>query len=144
MAGSMSDYLEQAIAAHVFRTSSFSKPAVLAVALCTTAPTAASTGVTIVEPPSANGYSRQSLNPLDANWTAGGSAGARTVANASVLTFGPVTNSDWLSAGWFAICDSASYGSGNLLFWGTITTPKICQVGDDGAFGVGTLVITFA
>lgn len=142
--GSMSDYLETNMRTLVFRTGAgFAKTATLAVCLCTTTPTASSTGATIVEPPSGNGYSRQTLNPLDANWNTSGSAGAEVTANQAILTFGPVTGSDWAQVTSFAICDSATYGAGNMLFWGTFTTAKTAQVGDTVTIAVGALTVTF-
>lgn len=142
MAGSMSDYLEDAIRKHIFRTGSYTKPTVLAIALCTATPTDASTGSTITEPPSANGYSRQTLNPLDANWSAPNTTGGVT-KNQSILTFGPVTTADWSAVTHFAICDDATYGAGNVLFWGSFTVSKTAQVGDTVSIAVDALSVTF-
>lgn len=139
----MSDYLEGQIRAHIFRTATFTKPAVLAIALVTTLATDASTGATLVEPPGANGYARQGLNPLDANWSAPDTTGGLT-ANQAILTFGPVTNADWAQVVGFAICDSATIGAGNVLVYGAFTVAKTAQVGDTISIAVNGLSVTFA
>lgn len=139
----MSDYLEVEVRKHIFRTGSFTKPTVLAIALCTAAPTDASTGATIVEMPDANGYARQTLNPLDANWSAPDATGGLT-RNQAAITFGPVTGSDWAAATHVAILDSATWGAGNMLLYGTLTLPKTGTVGDTIVFSIDTLAITFA
>jgi hypothetical protein len=140
---SMSDYLEVELRKHIFRTGSFTKPTVLAVALCTAAPSDSSTGSTITEPNSGHGYARQTLNPGDGNWSAPNSTGGVT-ANQAALTFGPVTTSDWPQITHVAICDSATYGAGNLLFHGALSVAKTAQVGDTVTFDIDALTITFA
>lgn len=138
----MSDYLEGQIRAHIFRTASFAKPTVLAIALCTAAPTDASTGATIAEVANANGYARQTLNPLDANWTAASSTDGLT-DNASAITF-PVATGSWGTVTHVAICDSATWGAGNLLVYGTLDASKVVGSGDTFKFNIGDLNITFA
>ncbi len=137
-----SDYLEVELRKHIFRTGSFTKPTVLAICLCTAAPTDASTGASITEPPDANGYDRQTLNPLDANWTAASATDGLT-DNASAITFGPCVTADWATITHFAICDSATYGAGNMLLYGTITN-KTIAVGDSYSIPVGDLNVTIA
>src|SRR3972149_9500724 len=88
----MSDWLEGQVRAHIFRTASFTKPTVLAVALCTAAPTDASTGATITEV-SGGSYARVQRDPLDANWTAASSTDGLT-DNAADITF-PTATADW-------------------------------------------------
>ena len=138
----MSDYLEGQIRAHIFRTASFTKPTVLAIALCTAAPTDASTGATITEVANANGYARQTLNPLDANWTAASSTDGLT-DNASAITF-PVATGAWGTVTHVAICDSATWGAGNMFLYGTLAVSKVVGSGDTFKFNIGDLDITFA
>jgi hypothetical protein len=144
----MSDYLEGQLRAHIFRTSSFTKPTVLAVALCSSAPTDASTGATIPELSNANGYARVALNPLDANWTAASSTDGLT-DNASAITFAAVTTTAWAAVTHFALVDSATYGAGNVLFWGALTRSDLSAigvlgVGDVLTIAIGDLNVTFA
>lgn len=139
----MSDYLEGEIRKHLFRTGSFAKPTVLAVALLTATPTDASTGATITEPPSGDGYVRAQLNPLDANWSAPDATGGVT-RNQGVLSFGTVVNTNWPSVTHFAILDSATLGAGNVLIWAAVTLAKTATVGDTVTIPVDALTVTFA
>jgi hypothetical protein len=138
-----SDYLEGQIRAHIFRTASFTKPSVLSIALCTAATTDAQTGATITEVANANGYARQTLNPLDANWTAASSTDGLS-DNASAITFPAATGSAWGTVTHVAICDSATWGAGNMLFHGALTTSKVVNVGDVFSFAIGALDVSIA
>jgi hypothetical protein len=144
----MSDWLEGQIRAHIFRTATFTKPTVLAFALCSSAPTDASTGATIPELANANGYARVTLNPSDSNWTAASATDGKT-DNATAITFPAVTTSAWAAITHFAICDSATWGAGNVLFHGAITRPDsspigVLGVGDIFSISAGQVSITFA
>ena len=137
-----SDYLEGEVLKHIFRTGSFTKPSVLAIALCTSAPVDSDTGaLTGKEVASAGAYQRQTLNPLDANWTAVGAAGLTD--NASAITF-PVATANWGTITHVAICDNATNGAGNLLLYGTLTTSKVVNTGDTFRFNIGDLDVTLA
>lgn len=138
-----SDYLEGQLRAHIFRTASFTKPTVLAVALLSSAPTDAQTGATMPELANANGYARVARNPLDANWTAASATDGLT-DNAAVITFGPATGADWAAATHFAILDDATYGAGNIICYGTLASPRTVLVGDTATFAVGALDVIFA
>jgi hypothetical protein len=139
----MSDWLEGQIRAHIFRTATFTKPTVIAIALCTALPDDTKTGATITEVTNANGYARQTLNPLDANWTAASATDGLT-DNASAITFPTCTTATWGTVSHVAICDSATWGAGNMLFWGTLSVSKVVGVGDVFKFAIGDLDITFA
>ena len=137
----MSDYLESEVIKHIFRTGSFTKPTVLAVALCTAATTDAQTGATITEVANTGAYARTSLNPLDANWTAPGAGGLTD--NAAEITF-PTATANWGTVTHIAICDSATWGAGNVLLHGALTSSKTVNSGDTFKFTVGSLDVTFA
>lgn len=133
----MSDYLEGQIRAHIFRTASFAKPTVLAVALFTTAPSDAGGGVEV----SGGSYARVQRDPLDANWSAPDATGGQT-ANVAALTF-PSPTADWGTVVAVGIFDATS--GGNLLFWGPMATPRVVSNGDPApTFPAGTLIVTFA
>jgi len=137
----MADYLETQIITHLFRTGTFTKPTVLAVALCTVAPVDADTGALTAKEVSTSGtaYGRQAVNPLDANW--GLPTGANgTTTNVNAITFTAAT-ADWSTVVAVAICDSTTAGAGNLLFYGTLTGNKIVNNGDTFQFAVGQLSI---
>jgi hypothetical protein len=138
----MSNYLEDEIIKHIFRTGSFTKPTVLAVALCTAATADSQTGATITEVTNANNYARATLNPLDANWaaTAGGNG---LTSNSSAITFNQASGS-WGTITHIAILDSATHGAGNVLFHGALTVSKTVNNGDTFSFQIGDLQITLA
>lgn len=133
----MSDYLEVELRKHIFRTGSFTKPTVLAVALFTAAPSDSGGGTEV----SGGSYARVQRDPLDANWT-GASATNGLTDNAAALTF-PVPSANWGVVTHFGIFDATT--GGNLLFHGALTTSKTINNGDPApAFAVGELDVTFA
>lgn len=138
----MSDYLEGELRKHLFRTGSFTKPTVLAIALCTAATTDAQTGATITEVANSNGYARQTLNPLDANWTAASSTDGLT-DNATAIVF-PTASGSWGTITHFAILDSATHGAGNVLVHGALNASVVIGSGNAFAFPTGALDVTFA
>ena len=137
-----SNYLEDEIIKHIFRTGSFTKPTTLAIALLTVAASDSDDGSTITEVTNANAYARQTLNPLDANWaaTAGGNG---VTSNSSAITFPQATGS-WGTIVGVAILDSATWGAGNMLFYGTLAQNKTVNNGDTFSFAIGDLTITLA
>ena len=138
----MSDFLESLVADHLLRTTTWAKPTVLAVALCTAAPTDASTGATIVEVPNAGGYARKLHNPLNANWTDPAADGIAD--NLLAITFNTATANWTGSITHFAICDSATFGAGNVWIHGALTAARTVNNGDTFSFPIGDLDITFA
>lgn len=137
----MSDYLEGQLLTHIFRTSSYSKPTTIAIALCTSTPSDSSTGATIAEVTNANNYSRVTVNPDNANWTAIGVGG--TTDNAAEIAFAQASGS-WGTVTSVAILDSATHGAGNLLFYGDLAVAKAITSGDTFKFAIGDLNITLA
>ena len=137
--GAMSNYLEGQIVQHIFRTSSYTKPTVLAMALCTATPTDASTGATITEVANSGSYARVTLNPSNSNWadTSGTDA---TTSNSSAITFTQATGS-WGTVTAVAICDSATWGAGNMLFYGALSASKTVGSGDTFTFAIGDLSV---
>lgn len=138
----LSDYLEGQLRAHVFRTASFTKPTVLAVALATAAPTDASTGATITEVPNSNAYARVTRNPLDANWTAASATDGLT-DNAADITF-PTATGSWGTISHVVLLDSATHGAGNSLFHGALVASKAIGNNDIFSFPAGSLDFIFA
>lgn len=133
----LSDYLEVEIRKHIFRTGSFTKPTVLAVALFTAAPSDSGGGTEV----SGGSYARVQRDPLDANWT-GASATDGLTDNAAALTF-PAPTANWGVVTHFGIFDATT--AGNLLIHGALTTPKTVNSGDPApSFAVGALDITLA
>lgn len=138
-----SDYLENKIIDHLFRTATFAKPAGLWVALFTAAPSDAGGGTEV----SGGSYARVSYPPLDTNWyatnggTTGNSSGSGgNTGNALSITF-PSPTGNWGTVTHFGIFDAAS--GGNLLIWDNLTVSRTILNGDPApAFGVNALQIT--
>jgi hypothetical protein len=138
-----SDYLENLIVDHLFRTRTFAKPAALYLALFTAAPSDAGGGTEVA----GGGYARVNLAPLDTNWTAtqggtsGNSSGAGGVtANAVAVTFA-APSAAWGTVTHFGVFDAAS--GGNLLLWDALAAPRTLLSGDPApSFPIGALQIT--
>lgn len=131
----MSDYLEGQIRAHIFRTATFSKPTGLTIHLYTAAPGETGGGTEV----SGGSYAAQSLNPLDANWTAASATDGLT-DNASVISYSAPT-ANWGIVTHTAIKDQAA----NYLLYGPLTQAKTINNGDAPPnFPIGGLDVTFA
>ena len=117
----MSNYLANQLRDVCFRTqASITKPSTIALALTHTIPDATYGGAASIEVSNAGSYARQVLPPSDANWSTTGISG-QTFNNAA-FTF-PVATSNWGWVSGIMILDSASYGSGNALAYGTLINP---------------------
>jgi len=133
----MTDYLEVEIRKHIFRTGSFTKPTVLAVALYTAAPGEAGGGTEVT----GGSYARAQLNPLDANWS-GASATDGLTDNVADLAF-PAPTANWGLVTHNALLDATS--AGNFLFTGALTASKTINSTDPAPkYAAGDLDFTFA
>lgn len=103
-------------------------------ALCTTAPSAGSTGSTTVEA-TYTGYSRTQIvaGSMNASTTSSSS-------NSAPIQFNPCTASTSTILG-FGIVDNSG-AAGNLYYFGTITSKVIDQSNTPATVGTGALVIT--
>lgn len=132
-----SDYLEGQIRAHMFRTASFTKPAVLAIALFTAIPGETGGGTEVT----GGAYARVQRDPLDANWTAASLTDGLT-DNAAALTY-PTPTASWGVVTSFAIFDATT--GGNMLVFGALASPRTINNGDPApAFAIGDLDVTIA
>tara|TARA_R110000737_G_scaffold312235_1_gene321525 strand:- start:1081 stop:1488 length:408 start_codon:yes stop_codon:yes gene_type:complete len=132
-----SNYLENELINHVFRTATFSKPSAIYVALYTVTPSDAGGGTEC----SGGGYARVSVPPLNANWDATSGSDGKT-ANTAAVTF-PTPSGSWGSIVAFAILDASS--GGNFLYWGPLTNAKTVNNGDPAPkFNIGQLTVTEA
>lgn len=137
------DYLENAIIDHLFRTRTWTKPSAMYVALYTAAPTDAGGGTEVT----GGGYARVSFAPADANWNAtqGGTSGNSSgttgqTSNALAITFPPPT-ANWGTVTHFAIMDAAS--GGNMLIWDALVASRTILSGDPApSFPIGALQVT--
>lgn len=138
-----SDYLENKLIDHLFRSATFAKPAALYVALFTAAPGDAGGGTEV----SGGAYARVNLPPLDTNWkaTQGGVSGVSSgtggqTANATIVMFAAPT-ATWGTITHFGLFDAAT--GGNLLVWDALVAPRVVNAGDlPPAFAVDALKVT--
>lgn len=131
---SKSDYAENKVLDHMLGDGSFTMPTAY-LALCTAVPTDASTGATIVEA-TYTGYARLIINASDMSAAASGSK-----TNTSALTFAACTAGSSTIIG-FAIVDALSTGTGNVLYWGTVTSKVIDTSNTPPTIAIGALVCT--
>jgi len=128
--GSFTDYLENKVLDHVVGKTSFTMPAVVAVALFTAAPSDAGGGTEVTN---ANNYARKATAGTD--WQAAASGATQ---NTAAITFN-VPSGSWGTVTHFAIMDSATYGAGNMLMWSALTTPQAIGSGNTVSFAIGDL-----
>ena len=140
-----SDYLENLLVDHLFRTRTFAKPTALYVGLFTAAPSDAGGGTEVT----GGAYARVNLAPSDTNWkaTQGGTSGnssgtSGATANAAAITF-PAPTANWGTVSHFGVFDAAS--AGNLLIWGALTATRTILNGDPApSFAIDALAVTVA
>lgn len=136
MAGSKTNYLENALLDAVLGGPAFSLPPTVYIALSTAAYADTATGASMSEVASGTGYTRVAITNNATNWPA---ASGGVKANANAITF-PVATAPWGTVQSFYICDAAS--GGNTLYGGDLATSRSVQSGDTTAFAVGALTIT--
>ena len=139
----LTDYGENYLIDHLFRTRTLAKPTAWYVALFTAAPSDAGGGTEV----SSGSYARVNLAPADANWAAtqGGVSGNSSgtggqTSNAAVVTF-PAPSADWGAVTHWGLCDASS--GGNLWFAAPLATARVILNGDPPpSFDVAALGIS--
>lgn len=134
----MSDYLEREIANLVLGNVAWSKPGSVYLDLYKGAPSDSGGGTTIST--SGTGYSRLTVTNDAANWpNAHATTGVK--ANGAAFTF-PTAITNWGTITHFAIWDAPT--SGNMLYWGVLSTPRVINAGDTARFAIGDIEITLS
>lgn len=132
-----SDYLENELIKHIFRTGSFTKPTGLHIALFTAAPSDAGGGTEV----SGGSYARVNQAPSDANWAATDGTNGQT-SNATAITF-PAPTANWGTVTHIGIFDAPT--AGNLLWHGALSVARTINNGDQApVFNIGDLTATLA
>jgi len=132
MAGSKSDYLENAILDHCLGGPDYIRPATVYIALFTVVPTDAGGGTEVAD----GSYERASVTNDVTNWPAS-SGGTKT--NGEKITFITAT-ADWGRVLAFGIMDALS--GGNCLYWGNLVKSRVISDGVTIIFPAGSLIIT--
>jgi hypothetical protein len=126
---SKTNYLENAIGNHILRNIAYASPALVYVGVFTAAPGEAGGGTEVA----GNGYARKIA-------TFGAPATPGVFANTNTITFDVATPGGWGTLTHFAIFDAVS--GGNMLYYGSISVPKLIDVGDAAVYQPGQLIIT--
>jgi hypothetical protein len=136
-----SNFLENKILDHVLKNTAYAQPANLYLALFNNTSTNAATNLeagTLTDEVSTSGtaYARTAITFNAASSGSATNNGAVTFAAATGAGFGTVTH--------VAVMDSDVEGSGNVLFWGAVTTAKTIDAGDTFAVSNTNLTISLA
>jgi hypothetical protein len=131
-----SNYLENKILDHSLNVAAFTQPSALYLGLFTNTSTNAASNLeagTLTDEVGTSGtaYQRQSI--------AFGAASGGSSANSATVTF-PVATASWGTITHVAILDAQT--SGNVLYWGAVTTAKPIDI--DDTFQVSTNNITIS
>ena len=136
MSGSFSEYSAAKMLELSVGKTAFATPTTY-IALCTTLPTSASTGSTIVEA-TYTGYARIATA---GDWSSATLATPCTIFNGSAITFAACTGSTSTIVG-FAIVDNSTTGAGNVLAWGSCTSTVISTTQTPATFAINALELT--
>lgn len=132
----ISDYLRDELLDHILSAAAFTAAATVYMALCTAAPTSASTGSTITEP-SGNNYSRAAITNNATNFPA---ASGGSKSNGADITFA-VPSGSWGSCTHWALVDAST--AGNVYFFGAVDTAMTPDNGDTVLFSSGNFTFAF-
>ena len=134
MAGSFSDYAENAILLHTFKKTAFTQATNLYVGLSKSTITDAHTGTTLPGEISGGSYARKKCN----TWTVSGT-GPTKAANTAPVTFASATAA-WGTAHYFFIADKTT--KGNIISFGVLSADKAIASGDTARFATADLYTT--
>jgi len=126
---SKSNYLEDKLLDHALGTTAYTQPTNQYLALHTANPDEDGSGAEL----SATGYSRAAI---DFNAASGGTA----TGPDAVIEFTNSGGTNWTEVTHFGIWDASS--SGNLLYYGALTTSKTIAPGDTLRFTAGSISIS--
>jgi hypothetical protein len=135
-----SNYLENKVLDHVLTATSYTAPSTRYLALFTNTSTNAAANLeagTLTDEVGTSGtaYARKTVSFASAS-------GGASATNATV-TFDAATAS-WGTITHVAVMDGGTAGSGNVLFWGAVTTSKAIDSGDTFQVTSGNLTISLA
>jgi hypothetical protein len=128
-----SDYLENKVLDHVLGNTAYSQPAGLYLALFTSDTGLESNSPSSEVSTSSSAYVRKAITFNAA------SSGAST--SAATVTFDAAT-ANWGTISHVAVMDAST--SGNVLFYGAVTTSKTIETGDTFQVSAGNLSISLA
>jgi hypothetical protein len=135
-----SNYLENKVLDHVLTATSYTAPSTRYLALFTNTSGSAATNLeagTLTDEvtTSSSAYARKAVTFA--------SASSGTSATNATVTFDAAT-ANWGTITHVAIMDGGTAGSGNVLFWGAVTTSKTIETGDTFQVTSGNLSVSLA
>lgn len=136
-----SNYLEQKLLDHTLRNTAFTSPSAVYVGLFLNTSGNAVTNLeagTLTDEVSGNGYARVQATFGAAHATNG------SITTSGNVTFAAANGGDFGTITHIAILDDNTLGSGNVLFYGALTTSKTIQDGDTFQITTGNLTVTLA
>ena len=131
-----SNYTENAVLDHVLGGANYTPATTLYLGLFTNASTNAAANLeagTLSDEISGNSYTRQTV-------AFAGASGGSAATNATV-TF-PAASGNWGTITHVVVMDASA--TGNVLFWGAVTTSKTIENGDTFQVSSGNLTISLA
>lgn len=132
--GSITDFLENELLDHIFNAA-YTPPTNLYLALCTADPTDAATGASMNEVPNAGSYARTAITF--------GAAASRRVTQSGTVTF-PAATGAWGTVTHWALVDTNTYGSGNVLAHGAFGAAKAIVSGNTPSVASGQVYVEFS
>ncbi len=111
--GSLTDYAENAALKHLVLEAAYTPVATLYLALCTADPTDAATGASMSEVANSGAYARTAITF--------GAAASRRVTQSGAVVF-PTATGSWGTVTHWAVVDTNTYGSGNVLAAGAFAS----------------------
>lgn len=133
--GSITDFLEDELLDHVFNVA-FVPTVPTYLCLCTADPTDAATGASMSEVANTNGYVRTAIV-----WHA---AASRVLDQDGAVDFPQASGGAWGTVTDWAICDSNTYGNGNVLAYGAFTESKTINDGNTPSIADSEIDVTFS
>ena len=130
----LTNYTENKLIDHLFRTATFAKPTTLYVGLATAAADGEAGTFTEV---TGGSYARVARNPADANWLDASVLNEGTTANTASIQF-PTATADWGTITHFVIYDAITTG-GNALIYVALTNARTITNGTTPSFAIGAL-----
>lgn len=129
MAGSIADYLENALLEHSTGKTTYTKPTTTYLALYTATPSDAGGGTEV----SGGSYARTAVT-----W---GTASGGSISNSADITF-PTATGSWGTVTQVGLFDASTVG--NLLWWGDLAASKTIANGDVFKVSTGNLTLTLS
>lgn len=139
MAGSKSNYLETSVLNYwLGKSFTSTAPATVYVRLYNS--TINDTATAATDRCAGSTYADVAVTNSSANWTNSTSGGSKT--NKTTVQFTTAAGSDWGTVKSFAILDTNSTTTGNVLYWGDLTASQAISSGNVVRFSTGAIVLS--